>query len=94
MAASESCRPSTHTLVLVAPPGVDLLEVTVTEYDRMPVRHMLGICSVYAHAETTVQKRRDSRWLLRLLQRGQWEHPEVLTVDFDDEERISKLNQN
>ena len=40
---SESCRPSTHTPVLVAPPGVDLLEVTVTEYDRMPARHMLGV---------------------------------------------------
>ena len=38
-----SCRTSTQTPVLVAPPGVDLLEVTVTKHNRMPARHMLGV---------------------------------------------------
>jgi hypothetical protein len=56
-----------HTLVLVAPPGADLLEVTVTDV----VECLLGICSAYALAEKTVRKRRHRRWLLLLLsQRG------------------------
>ena len=63
-----SCRTSMRTPVLVAPHGVDLLEVTLTDM----IECLLGICSACAHAETTVRKRHHRRWLL--LQRSQRGH--------------------
>jgi hypothetical protein len=43
-----------HAHTDVAPPGVDLIEVTVTEHDRRS--NACSSCSAYAHAET-VRKR-------------------------------------
>ncbi|KAN0115565.1 hypothetical protein V8E52_006684 [Russula decolorans] len=37
------CGTSTHTPVFRRPVRVDLLEVIVTEHDRIPARHMLGV---------------------------------------------------